>query len=435
MNTAINQTDILVIGGGPGGSTVATLLAEKGWQVTLLDKEIHPRFHIGESLLPMNLAIFEQLGLLDEIANIGVKKPGALFVDDATGRTQVIKFGRAIDCVYPHAFQVKREEFDHLLLENTRKQGVNVIEKITVKSVDLNQPKPIVYAEDKDRNPITWEARYVVDATGNKALLANQLKIKKPHKKHQSAAIFGHFTGIPHPEGEDAGNITLYWFQFGWFWVIPLTNGITSVGAVCWPEYLKTRQGSVSDFFFDTIKLCRSLAERMQQATLESKVQVTGNFSYNVNHFGGKNYLMVGDSLAFIDPVFSSGVYLAMNSAVEGAEVIDTSLRQPEKANQLVKQYEKHIRLGLKQFSWFIFRANSPALRQLLLAPRNYFLMEQGIVSLLAGDVFKNKKVQRALFFFKLVYYLAVFKNIPLEFRAYLRRRKNARTVYSEASA
>ena len=180
----------------------------------------------------------------------------------------------------------------------------------------------------KDGQTQRIRARFVVDASGRDTFLSNHFGMKHRNKKHNSAAIFGHFSGAKRLEGEVEGNISLFWFDHGWFWFIPLSDGNTSVGATCWPYYMKTRKTDTTQFLLDTIAMCPALAERMKDAKLISPVTATGNFSYLSERSSGENYILLGDAFAFIDPVFSSGVFLAMNSAFVGADTVETCLEQ-----------------------------------------------------------------------------------------------------------
>ena len=399
--------DVLVIGGGPAGSTLSALLSRKGRKVVLLEKEHHPRFHIGESLLPLNMPLLDRLGVRAQVEDIGMLKPGAEFNYQGY-RPVTYYFREAMDKSFPIAYQVRRSEFDHILLKNSVAHGTEVREGVRVRNVEFRDQQPaLVTAEDEDGQVLTWQARFVVDASGRDTFLANHLKIKNRNPRHNSSAIFGHFAGAKRRPGEDAGNISVYWFEHGWYWFIPLKDGATSVGAVCWPYYLKGRKKSVDDFFWDTIKLNPLLAERLKHAHLLAPAMATGNFSYQAQRMGGSNYLLIGDAYAFIDPVFSSGVFLAMNGAELGAALVDQALEQGELSRAQLRRYEKTIRGGLKTFSWFIYRITTPALRKMFMAPRNMFRMREAMLSLLAADIFRGTPMRRPLFIFKLIYYIA----------------------------
>ena len=425
------QCDVLVIGGGPAGSTVAPMLAEKGHRVVLLEKAHHPRFHIGESLLPANLPLFEKMGIADQVKAIGMHKPGAEFVSPNHEMSSVFTFAEAWDKSMPHAYQVKRDEFDTILIRNAANKGVEVHEGCKARKVDfLPDNTATVLASHDDGSQSEWQARFVVDASGRDTFLANRFQIKHRNPKHNSSAIYGHFTGARRLEGTAEGNITIFWFEHGWFWFIPMPNDITSIGMVTWPYYMKTKgERSLQQFLMDGIAMCPALAARLQAAQLINEVEATGNFSYVSERNHGTNYVMLGDAYAFIDPVFSSGVLLAMNSGVIAAEAIDTCLRTPDKAPAALKRFDALMRHGPKEFSWFIYRVTNPIMRDFFMGPRNLFRTKEAVLSMLAGDIFGKTPIWPSIWAFKVLYYLA---NIMQPRRAYLgwkRRRFNIRKV------
>jgi len=424
--------DVLVIGGGPAGSTVSTLLADKGYSVTLLEKEQHPRFHIGESLLPANLTLFEKLGVEDKMRAIGMEKRGAEFVSPWHDSTQEFKFADAWDKSMPFAYQVRRSEFDEVLIRNAADKGANVIENCRVTDVDFltDNSGAIVKAEHADGKSETWQARFVVDASGRNTFLSNRFKTKRRNTKHNSAAVYGHFKDVQRHSGDMEGHISLFWFDHGWFWLIPLKDGVTSIGVTTWPYYMKTRgKRSVEQFFYDTIGMCQPLAERLENAELVSEVEATGNFSYSCGRSYGDNYVLLGDAYAFIDPVFSSGVLLAMNSAFAGADAIDTYFSQPEKSDAAFRHFEKIMKHGPKEFSWFIYRITNPTMRDLFMNPSNPMRMKEALLSLLAGDIFGKTPIWRSLYAFKGIYYLVSMLNFKRSIEAWRRRKNNIMIV------
>ena len=406
------KSDILVIGGGPAGSTISALLSMKGWRVTLLEKARHPRFHIGESLLPGNMLIFDQLGIMDKLRRIGVVKRGADFTLPPSENYTTFDFSVVDHMPYKTAFQVKRAEFDHLLLMTAAAKGVDVQQCAEAREIQLGTDVPVrVSGCGEDGRERVWEATFVVDASGRNTFLGDRLRLKTRNRRHDSAAIFAHFTGAARRSGEDAGNISVYWFDHGWIWIIPLSDDMISVGAVCRPDYLKTRKTSTEQFFLETIGRCPPVAARLRDAPLATPVTATGNYSYACSKMYGEQYLLVGDAYAFIDPVFSSGVYFAMFSAALGADTVDSCLREPSMRAAYLRRHRRIVRRGLNRLSWFIYRFTSPAIQKMFMAPSDLLDMRKAVIAVLAGDVFYNPRLSLSLTAFKGIYYVRTLAN------------------------
>ena len=421
--------EVFIIGCGPAGSTIGAMLAQKGRDVAVVDKDRHPRFHIGESLLPLNMPILQELGVWEELNRIGIRKDGAEFESHAQGKTVCFAFSEAFDKRWPHAFQVRRSEFDHMLLRNAADKGARVYESARVTSVEFGNlarnEDSIVTLKLEDGSTQAWRTRFLVDASGRDTFLSDRFGIKRKNKKHASAAIFGHFRNARRNGGSAEGNITIAWFAHGWFWFIPLRDGTTSVGAVCWPAYMKARTADPTTFFMQTVALAPEIAARLAGAELTGPVTATGNYSYYSERMAGEGYLMVGDAWAFIDPVFSSGVFLAMYSAKLGAGVVDMVLKDPARAPALFRQFDRTVRRGVSTFSWLIYRMTSPVIRRLIMAPRNVFGVQSAVVSLLAGDVFRAGPVRPRLYLFRVIYYLNCLADLPASIRAWRKRQQD----------
>ena len=404
--SAPEQCDVAVIGGGPGGSTAAALLAQRGYKVIALEKAHHPRFHIGESLLPMNLPLFERLGVHEKVRKLGVYKRGADFESDEPQGYHTFEFARALGESPPHAYQVFRQDFDQMLYRHARECGADAREGHEVLNVEqLGARDTRVEVRTDAGATYQIQARYLIDASGRDAFLAGKRRLRRKNPDHQSAAIFGHFRGARARSGEDAGNISMYRFPHGWMWMIPLPGEVMSVGAVCWPDYLKQRKGRTVEFLLETLKQNPDLWARLKDAQLiGNEVRVTGNYSYDSSTMAGPGWILVGDAFAFLDPVFSTGVYLAMTSAEQAAQLADTALREPARERALQRALEKRQRTAMKRFSFFIYRFNGPIIREMFRNPRNVFQLEQGVVSMLAGDLFDTPRVLWRLRLFKLVY-------------------------------
>jgi flavin-dependent dehydrogenase len=397
--------DVLVIGGGPAGSTAATLLAERGRRVVLLEKAAHPRFHIGESLLPQNLRIFEKLGLAEQVHGLGVFKPGASFISDEHGSKVSFAFADGLNKNYTHSYQVKRAEFDELLFRNAAARGVETHENTRVLNVALD---PVhgsrVTARDASGATRSWLARFVIDASGRDTLLAGQHRDKQRNPDNNTAALYGHYSGVTSCEGCHEGNITIHLLEQGWCWLIPLPGGLTSIGIVSNPAFFKSRQGTPEEFLLASLRASPSIRARMADAVLASPVTTTGNYSYRAGRMRGEGWLMVGDAFAFVDPVFSSGVMLAMASAELGAAAADAWLDDPARAAPLLRDFEKKVNRAIGSMSWLIYRINRPVLRDMFMQPSNRFRMRDGLVSLLAGDVHANTSRQWPVLAFKATY-------------------------------
>ena len=433
MSEILDETecDVLVVGGGPAGSTVAALLAQRGERVVLVEKEKHPRFHIGESLLPLNLPLIEQLGVGEEIRRIGMVKYGAQFVSNLHQKAVEFEFANAWDKNFPYAYQVRRSEFDHILLKNAAAKGATVVEECRIADVDFLPGGQGVRVGGRTSQGETrlWHAKFLVDATGRDTLLANRFGIKQRNRKHASAAMFAHFTGAQRLTGKEEGHITVFWFEHGWFWFIPLADGTTSIGAVGSPQYFKTRKTELTKFFMDTIALAPELVERLKHAEMVSAVTATGNYSYKCTRMTGDNFIMLGDAFAFIDPLFSTGVYLAMNSAFLGADVVSTCLHEPAESKRACAAFEAEISRAIDLYSWYIQRAPTPAMRHLLMVKRNMFRIEEAVLSVLAGDIFRPLPIRLKLLGFKAAYYinsLRILKSSLETWKMLRRMRKSA---------
>jgi len=418
------SSEVLVIGGGPAGSTVAALLAERGRDVVLLEKERHPRFHIGESLLPLNIPLFERLGVAEEVGRIGMPKFGAEFVSPWHKQAVTFDFSQALDKSFPYSYQVRRSQFDEILFRNAQRKGACALEGCRVTTVQFTPDGATVSARLEDGAERRWRTRFVVDASGRDTFLASRMGIKRRNRKHNSAAIYGHFTGARRLPGKAEGNITVFWFDHGWFWFIPLSDGTTSVGAVCWPYYMKTRRTDVDRFFMDTIALCPALADRLREAALTAPATATGNYSYVADRPMGRNYLMLGDAYTFIDPVFSTGVLLAMQSAFAGVEPIETCLDHPAKGAAALKRFDAMMRHGPGVFSWLIYRVTTPAIRELFMAPSNRFRLQESLISVLAGDIYRRTPWRLRMLLFQAIYYAKSASMLRQSVAAWFRRRR-----------
>ncbi|MFC3127534.1 NAD(P)/FAD-dependent oxidoreductase [Pseudoroseomonas globiformis] len=408
MRQTTSEPDVLVIGGGPAGSTAAALLAKAGRSVILAEKEAHPRFHIGESLLPRNLDIFERLGVLDQVRGIGVHKPGAEFVSDRTGRSCAFPFAQALNRDRTHAWQVKRAELDALLFSNAIRSGAQGFQQTRVTALRPGAPGERAQAEARgaDGVTLTWRPRYVLDASGRDAFMATRLKVKDSNKHNNTAAIYAHFTGVTRREGDLEGYISIHLAEDGWFWLIPLPGGIMSVGFVGNQSAWKGRSGTPKELFLARIASSPMVSARMHGAVMVSEIFSTANYSYRARQGHGDGFLMIGDAFGFVDPMFSTGVLMAMTAGEMGARTADTWLDDPVRGQRLAARTNRELADAMDRISWLIYRVNDPVMRSLFMAPRNTLWMRDGIINMLAGNLRGNWRAMIPVLSFKAVFYV-----------------------------
>lgn len=382
----VEQFDVVVIGGGPGGSATATYLARAGMDVALIEKEHHPRFHIGESLLPHSLPILEELGVLEETRKIGQFKPGADFISEDGSQNSVFEFGHALTPGPDHAYHVPRAAFDQLLFRQAEESGAHTFEGLsaTVTSCDISGA--VVEAQDGLGSKHVFHARFLIDASGRSTVSAKMSGGPRPDRHTSSAAIFGHFRNVPRAPGPEGGNIRIHLTHPGWMWEIPLPDGITSIGLVVPGEDLAQRDSSVEEFFKVRTGRNPIMAAALANAVRTEVLWTTGNFSYRVSESHSPGVIRVGDAFGFIDPIFSSGVHLALESARDAANAVAEIWKKPSRRAKVLANYDRRIRRRVSYISWFIYNIHDPAFREMLLNPKDILGVERAVISLLAGD-------------------------------------------------
>ena len=379
--------DAVVLGAGPAGCTAATALARRGRAVLLLDRDPEPRFKIGESLLPRNVPIFEELGLLPKIEAAGFqRKYGALFTNETTGGVRQVDFRQAWDSSFPSAWQVKRKDFDGLLAAHAVACGAALRRGVTVDEVAFEGERAVgvrLAGGEEIR------ARVVVDATGQAALLASRLRIRKQDTNLRKAALFAHVTGAWRAEGDRAGDILLPFLPEVWYWVIPFSDGTASVGAVFAPQTLATLTGRTNLERFDEL-LARSpkMREYLANATRISDVGSVSDYSFTSQRYGGDGWVLVGDAATFLDPVFSTGVFLGMSAGVRAARVIDRALEAKGRVDAAdFAAYGRTTERMVARFRPFVYGYYDPVFTRMFCEEAPLDALRAAVTSTLSGDV------------------------------------------------
>ncbi|HEY1661524.1 MAG TPA: NAD(P)/FAD-dependent oxidoreductase [Verrucomicrobiae bacterium] len=396
--------DAIVIGCGPGGSSASTFLARAGKKVLVLEKEIFPRFHIGESLLPCNMTIFRDMGVMPKLqeANFPPKYGAQFELGNASIGTRFAfrdgKFNKE-----PEAIQVERAKLDHILLKHARESGADIREGWTVTKTTADADGVTVEARGPDGTQHSFRGAYLIDASGRGNLTGNQENIRDMHPTWKKLAVFAHFENVALDSGEMRTDTIIVRLENKWFWIIPLDEKKTSVGLVIDKDEFTKSGGTPEQIFQRWVDSSFAVKDRLKDARKINQTQTTTDFSYYNRTFVGNRLLRVGDAAGFMDPIFSAGVFLAMWSGRVAAETIIQCLAQGRPNARLFAKYDKRVYNGIHFYWHVVENYYTTPFMEIFLRPHNHCRLGSAVIAILAGEVEGSWSLRWRLMYFWLI--------------------------------
>lgn len=379
--------DVAIIGGGPAGSTAATLLARAGRRVVVIEREKFPRFHIGESLLPFSMDAFDRLGVSEKLRAAGfVIKHGAEITSGCGARETRFYFKDGFRSGRPTALQVERSVFDQILLDHARESGADVREETTVTAIDPDA-SPVALTLDSPSGTERLEAKYVLDCSGRHSVIGTHLGLKQDYPNLQKFAVYAHFEGARLPEGIDGSLTRMVRAADRWFWIIPLSATKISVGVVMDTSVFKALRSSPEEVLAASLRELPVMRDRLAGARRVTRVYASGDYSYRHSRLHGARWLMAGDAAGFIDPIFSSGVFLAVLGGERAADALLAALDDPSTAPRAFARYERRLTRVMNLYLKFVQSWYRREFVETLLAPQEFFQVVPAVNAVLAGNM------------------------------------------------
>lgn len=383
----MKKHDVLIIGGGPGGSMAATVLARAGLDVAIIEREEYPRFHIGESLLPASMPLFKETGFY-EVLNSGkyITKCGARFIDYRNEDEVYFGFAEGFNPDIPTAFEVERCEFDKDILEYAVKSGATLYQPENVVELDLSATG-VRLQTDKNR----FEAEYLMDVSGRDSLIGKRMKMRQVNADLNNVAVFAHYKDVKRRPGLDEGDITIGLLpNRAWTWIIPFKGDVTSVGVVASAKFLGTPD--LESYLNENLLKSELVRDFMKDSVRVSEIRSIGNYSHTCDKFFGERWICSGDAAMFLDPIFSSGVHMSISSSKFAAETILKAFgdKRALTDEDLGSPYEAKVRKGAKRFHNLIslfYEGHFVEQMKKTLVREN---MRKGFTSAVAGDVWND---------------------------------------------
>jgi flavin-dependent dehydrogenase len=408
--------DVAIIGGGPAGSTAATLLAKAGRRVVVFEREKFPRFHIGESLLPFSMQTFDRLGVREKLDATFMPKYGGEITAACGTKGAKFYFKDGFRSQRDRAYQVTRSEFDKLLLDHSRENGAEVREETEVTKLEFANDRVKISIEASDGTKSKIDARYLLDCSGRQTILGTMFNLKQTYDHLQKFSVFAHYEGVDRYPGLDGTLIRMVRGLDRWFWTIPLTETRTSVGVVMDTAAFRKEKLSPEVALEKLIAEQPLMVERMKNATRVTPVYSASDFSYRNTRLDGDRWLLAGDAAGFIDPVFSSGVFLAIMSAERAADTLEAALCDESKRHRAFRKYSHDVNRIMDIYLTFVnaWYQRGKEFLEVFLSPSDTVQIAAAVNAVLAGNDGKSLAIKwRMWMFYFFVWVQRYFTIVP----------------------